>query len=227
MIETRSRPVSKTLLIVISLVVIAVVALIVTGIHLSNPYLRRRVVEMLGEKFHADVELKEFHVYLFPGVRIEGSGLALRHEGRTDVPPLISIQRVLGRGRHSGTALEAVENRTRSSSRDWSYRFLPRKTGGNRIGQRRGTFPCLIGEIVSDDAELRMLPKSADKDPHIFAIHHLVMHSVGLDRPAQFTAQLTNAVPPGEIETKGSFGPWSPDDPGPDAAGGRVHVRQS
>jgi AsmA-like C-terminal region len=37
---------------------------------------------------------------------------------------------------------------------------------------------------------------------------------VGLHRPALFNAQLTNAVPPGEIITKGSFGPWSPDDPG-------------
>jgi hypothetical protein len=74
--------------------------------------------------------------------------------------------------------------------------------------------PVLIGEIVSDDAELRLLPKSADKDPHVFAIHHLVMHSVGLDRPAKFNAQLANAVPPGEIDTHGSFGPWSPDDPG-------------
>ena len=53
---------------------------------------------------------------------------------------------------------------------------------------------------MSDDAELRLLPKSADKDPHVFAIHRLVMHSVGLDRPAKFNAQLTNAVPPGEIE---------------------------
>ena len=50
--------------------------------------------------------------------------------------------------------------------------------------------PVLIGEIVSDDAELRLLPKSADKDPHMFAIHHLVMQSVGLDRPAKFNAQL-------------------------------------
>ena len=91
MTETTTRPVSKTLLIVISLVVIVVVGVIVTGIHLSNPYLHKKVVEMLSEKFHADVELKDFHVYLFPGARIEGSGLALRHEGRTDVPPLISI----------------------------------------------------------------------------------------------------------------------------------------
>ena len=91
MTETKARPVSKTLLIVISLVVVVVVALIVTVIHLSNPYLHKKVVEMLAEKFHADVELKEFHVYLFPGVRIEGSGLSLRYEGRSDVPPLISI----------------------------------------------------------------------------------------------------------------------------------------
>ena len=59
-----------------------------------------------------------------------------------------------------------------------------------------------------------LLPKSADKDPHVFAIHHLVMHSVGLHRAARSSRKLTNAVPPGEIETKGSFGPWSPDDPG-------------
>src|SRR5216683_5178150 len=91
MTESNAKLVSKTLLIAISLVVIAVVGVIVTGIHLSNPYLHKKVVEMLAEKFHADVELKEFHVYLFPGARIEGSGLVLRHEGRTDVPPLISI----------------------------------------------------------------------------------------------------------------------------------------
>src|SRR5258708_6524978 len=91
MTEGKAGPITKTLLIVISLVVIVVTALVVTGIHLSNPYLHKKVVEMLSEKFHADVELKDFHVYLFPGVRIEGSGLALRHEGRTDVPPLISI----------------------------------------------------------------------------------------------------------------------------------------
>src|SRR5207248_9375209 len=57
----------------------------------SNSSLGDQVVEMFEGKFHANVELKDFHVYLFPGARIEGSGLVLRHEGRTDVPPLISI----------------------------------------------------------------------------------------------------------------------------------------
>jgi len=213
MTDSKARPVSKILLVVVSLVVIAVVALIVSGIHLSNPYLRKKAVEMLGEKFHATVELKEFHVYLFPGARIEGSGLALRHEGRTDVPPLISIAEFSAQAGISGLLW-----------RPWKIGQVKLKglviqipPPAQRIKQdwskvRKG--PVLIQEIVSDDAELRLLPKSADKDPHVFAIHHLVMHSVGLDRAASFTAQLTNAVPPGEIDTKGSFGPWSPDDPG-------------
>ena len=143
----------------ISLVVIAVVALIVTGIHLSNPYLRKRVVEMLGQKFHADVELKEFHVFLFPGVRIEGSGLALRHQGRArcsapDFNRRSSLPRPAfwdcrgSRGRW-----------TRSSSRGWSYRSLPRGTEGIRDWPKAKNIPVLIGEIVSDDAELRLLPK--------------------------------------------------------------------
>src|ERR1700704_1941445 len=91
MAEGKTRPISKVLLAAIALIVIVVVALVVSGIHLSNPYLRKKAVEMLAEKFHASVELKDFHVYLFPGARIEGSGLVLRHEGRMDVPPLISI----------------------------------------------------------------------------------------------------------------------------------------
>ena len=213
MTESNARLVSKTLLIAISLVVIAVVGVIVTGIHLSSPYLQKKVVEMLGEKFHADVELKDFHVYLFPGARIEGSGLVLRHEGRTDVPPMISIGEFsaeagilgllwkpwkIGQVKLKGLIIQ-IPPKGERRKQDWS---------------KVRDVPVLIGEIVSDDAELRLLPKSADKDPHVFAIHRLVMHSVGLDRPAKFTAQLTNAVPPGEIETMGSFGPWSPDDPG-------------
>ena len=35
-----------------------------------------------------------------------------------------------------------------------------------------------------------------------------------------FDATLTNAVPPGEIVTEGSFGPWHRDDPGHTPVGG-------
>jgi hypothetical protein len=213
MTEPRTRRVSIALLVVISLIVIAATVVIVAGIHLSNPYLRKKAVDMLSEKFHADVELKDFHVYLFPGARIEGSGLVLRHESRTDVPPLISIAEFSAEAGILGL-LGKPWKIGHVKLKGLTIQIPPKGERGKQDWSKARDMPVLIHEIVSDDAELRLLPKSADKDPHIFAIHHLVMHSVGLDRPASFTAQLTNAVPPGEIDTKGSFGPWSPDDPG-------------
>jgi hypothetical protein len=40
------------------------------------------------------------------------------------------------------------------------------------------------------------------------------MHRVGVDRSMPYQAKLTNAVPPGEIQAAGDFGPWDRDDPG-------------
>ena len=40
------------------------------------------------------------------------------------------------------------------------------------------------------------------------------MRTVGFDRAMPFDATLTNGIPPGEIGTRGIFGPWQTEDPG-------------
>ena len=133
------KPMSRLLLAVIVLIAVAAVTLIVAGIHLSNPSLRKKAVEMLGEKFHAEVELKDFHVYLFPGVRIEGSGLVLRHEGRTDVPPLISIGEFSAQAGIMDLLWKPWKIR-QIKLKSLVYRFrLPRRAE-SRIGRRRATY---------------------------------------------------------------------------------------
>jgi hypothetical protein len=57
-----------------------------------TPHLRRQVEEALADRFDSQVELKSFRVSVFPHVGIHGESLVLRHKGRTDVPPLISIK---------------------------------------------------------------------------------------------------------------------------------------
>ena len=59
-----------------------------------------------------------------------------------------------------------------------------------------------------------ILPFRNDKEPKVWAIHHLLMHDVGSTRPWPFEAALTNGVPPGEIDVSGTFGPWHRDEPG-------------
>jgi hypothetical protein len=48
----------------------------------------------------------------------------------------------------------------------------------------------------------------------VWAIHTLRMRGVSFDRPMPFDARLTNAIPPGEIDVHGSFGPWRAGEPG-------------
>ncbi len=45
-------------------------------------------------------------------------------------------------------------------------------------------------------------------------MHELRVDAVGLTQAMPFHSVLTNAVPPGDIETTGSFGPWATDEPG-------------
>ncbi len=67
---------------------------------------------------------------------------------------------------------------------------------------------------MADGAELRIIPRTAGKEPKLFAIHALEMRQLGVVERMPFDAQLTNPVPKGMIQTKGEFGPWRKDDPG-------------
>jgi AsmA-like C-terminal region len=211
--KPKSRRVGKVVLIAGLACLVLWGVLIAVGLHYSDPILHARAIELLEQKFHSDVDLREFHVYLFPRLRIEGRGLALRHESRTDVPPLISI------GNFSADMnLSALWKKPWKIDQIKLNRLVIQIPPNRSAQPRRWLFnremSILVGQLIADDSKLVLLPKSAGKVPHEFDIHHLVMHQVGLHRAASFQAQLTNATPPGEIDTGGAFGPWVPDNPG-------------
>ncbi len=72
----------------------------------------------------------------------------------------------------------------------------------------------MIDELRSVKARLAIIPAEAGKGPKVWDIHDLRMQSVSLDAAMPFEATLTNAVPPGEIATRGAFGPWRGPEPG-------------
>jgi len=202
----------RKMLIIIGIVVVALgVALDLVAMHIQ-PYLRSLAEDMLSSQFRSDVKIQDFHVIVFPMLRISGKGVELRHHGRTDVPPLISI------GEFSGSAslwsLFArpwhVEN---VQLKGLKIEIPPRQEREGGAFKSKREVQIRIDRLVSDDAELDILPADPDKNPHQFLIHHLDMHAIGPGRGAPFQAQLTNAIPPGEIEVKGNFGPWDSDDP--------------
>jgi hypothetical protein len=85
--------------------------------------------------------------------------------------------------------------------------------GGDRP-QRRSRSPLVIESIVADGTILRVLSRKPGKQPLEFDIRRLHLHSVGIDRPMEFDAELHNAKPPGTIRSHGQFGPWAAGEPG-------------
>ena len=186
----------------------------------ATPHVRDRVVEALNERFASEVGLESLDVSVWPRPGVGGTGLTLRHNARTDVPPLITIDRfdasagVMGLLRtplHLGTVL----------LQGLDIQVPP---GGLNPGGKPGEdahvphperpSPILIDRIESRSARLQIVSKRPGRLPRIFEIHDLVMRDFGVPEGSRFEAGLTNPVPRGRVETSGVFGPWHADEPG-------------
>jgi hypothetical protein len=71
-----------------------------------------------------------------------------------------------------------------------------------------------IEEVLITNSRLTILPKDPRKVPLKFEIHQVRLESAGQTVSMKYDAALTNAKPPGEIQAKGTFGPWDASEPG-------------
>ena len=222
----------RTLLIAGLLLAIAAVVALSVATRLT-PHLRNRVVSALNARFESEVALESLQVGVFPTPEVSGGGLVLRHNGRTDVPPLISVRAFTGSAGLMG--LFATPLSLRQVTLNGLTIHVP--PGGIRTGGatdstpapaadaadvRESRLPSLVIErITADDARVEIASRNPRKEPRRFDIHNLVMHGFRPDAPADFTAVLTNPVPRGDIDTSGAFGPWLAATPARTAVRGR------
>jgi hypothetical protein len=196
--------------------------------HYMSTGLRARAVEVLEERLQSKVQLAGLDVSLGRHVVVRGEGLVVRHHGREDVPPLVSIDTFEAAVPWSGF-FERPPRLAAVSVDGLRITTPPKGNGGGRDResggcQSRGEVaepsggrepsPFLIDKLVSRRASLTLLPSRPDKRPRVFDIAHVTLSGFALDRPAGFEAALTNPVPRGEIATNGAFGPWNPGEPG-------------
>jgi AsmA-like C-terminal region len=178
-----------------------------------GPVFRERVIEAIRQRYQSDVELKSLDLHLYPRVHATGVGLVLRLHGRTDIPPLVTVRKFT-----IDTDLRDVLSGPR--------RVRKLRLEGLRITVERGvarprlssdskssapTF--VIDEVIADGTVLEIVPNKKGKEPLLFELYKLSLHSAGLGRPMSFRAKMNNAKPPGLIDTTGQFGPWRSDDP--------------
>lgn len=204
---------------------VVLIVLVVSAIPFSSDILRRRMIATLSEHLESQVELDGLTLRVLPQFHAEGIGLRIRHRGRTDVPPLIKIDRIsvdasigsLIRKHVLATDLAGLE-----------INIPPGDDSGRddgAAGERPDRVPdvnlkggaardMVVDMLTANDARLVIISNKKDKSSKVWTIHHLSMQSVSFAQAMPFQATLTNAVPPGEIQTTGSFGPWQSGRPG-------------
>src|SRR5271155_2089322 len=82
----------RWLTVIAILIIACVIALVASG-PLIKSQIRSRTEAYLRARFQSEVQFASFDIHLFPLPRIAINGLTLRLKGRTDVVPLIQIQR--------------------------------------------------------------------------------------------------------------------------------------
>ena len=186
-------------------------------------FVRLWVIRSLSQQFEGRVELTAVHVSGFPRLRVTGEDLSIHFDDRTDLPPLIHIDKltfslgwlgILRLPRHISSV--KLENATITIPPRGEKRRSKLRSSGRA---NKAIFSVILDEVICKDTAIITLPRKADtgkpqKAPLEWDIHDLNLTAASVDKPFYFQGTLTNAKPKGEIDTSGDFGPWDLDDPG-------------
>lgn len=178
--------------------------------------LRPATIALLEDRFDSQVELGALKVRFTPTLSIRGEALTLRHQGRMDIPPLISVR--------AFTISSSVREL-------WSRHIERVHLEGLEIiipPRRRADMPQLapsahttsdgppdvyIHELVTEGSLLTIMSKREGKQPRVFQLRKIRFEDFQFGKANVFQAALSNPTPAGEIEVNGAFGPWQASEP--------------
>jgi uncharacterized protein involved in outer membrane biogenesis len=186
--------------------------------------LRARITNALAARLNADVTIEDLEVRFLPRMRLSGSGVALRIRNRPELPPFVSIEHFwidLG-------LLSASRRHVETMHVDGLLIQVPPKDARDTIGA--GAQPLddvepsmmstalnpskvIVDHLVTHDAQLTFISRKPNHRPLVFLIRDLELDDLGFDRVVPFHARLTNPLPTGLVDAKGTFGPWMVNDP--------------
>jgi len=221
--------------------VTVLVALTVAGYVLAkrvDPYVRAQVISYLHTRFDSEVELAALRVRVprFSPVEaffrrghgviasVEADGVLLRHRGRRDLPPMFSMKTIRFAA-DLGTLFDDMQVVQLVTIDGMEINIPPKgerpeldagadADSGQSAPVGGSTSDLRVEQVLVTNAALTILPKDRNKIPLHFDIHRLTLASVGKNVAMRYDAALTNAKPPGEIQSTGTFGPWVAGEPG-------------
>ncbi len=192
-----------------------------------DQYIREQAIQYLEERFDSEVELAKLRIHVprwavlrlmrrGPAelVTVDGEGLLIRHRGRRDVPPLIELRNFA-----AAVNLRTLFDNPKTIpvvTLDGMQINIPPKGERpvvERADEAKRKSGVMIERVIIHNATLSILPKDISKEPLRFDLHNIQLDSTGRDAAMNYDGVLRNPKPPGEIHSKGTFGPWTSGEP--------------
>jgi hypothetical protein len=192
--------------------VLGLVLVIVISTELARhwPYSEAQVIPGLEETFKTNVTVGHYRRFYFPhpGCELEMVRLERPTEtGREN--PLAIVQKIRITGSYSAllfrpyhlSEVELNGLRVRipapGEPKNWKE-STDKKDTNSKVS---------VGKVIADGAVLEV-EKDNNEEPLKFEIHKLELDSITAHEPMKYEVSMSIPEPPGELESKGNFGPW-------------------
>lgn len=232
-------------------VFLAVAAILLTIVaRRFEPYVRARIVEGLEQRFHARVELADFHIHVQHGQEAQwglwarGRGLRIwpphRAGGDPALDTALQSKPLIDLGefsfhvplryemtQHLRIAEVRLKNLViqvppRSERNKLSAPHSATGVASQAESARPGALAFItVDRVICDGGDITLETDKPNRVPLDFPITQLRLRNLAIGRPMEFEAELTNPRPRGTVHTSGTFGPWDVDDPGESPVNGK------
>jgi hypothetical protein len=204
-------------------VAVLVAATLEVLISRAKPILKARLLEALSARYHSRVELGDFDVSLLKGFEVSGQTLAIYPYNVASSTPTFSARHFSFR-----TGYESLLRSPMHIGHvqvEGLHINLPPKSqrkgvSGSANHGSQTNVAISVDEMECANTVLTLGTDKPGKVPLRFFIQTLTLRSIAAGQPIAFGAILTNPKPLGQIETRGSWGPWNTDHPGTTAVSG-------
>jgi hypothetical protein len=186
----------------------------VAVLHHYWPFTQAQVVTALQQTFDGTVTLDHFHATFFPFPGCVAENVVLQRASRgSQLPPLATVQRIRIKARYTDLLFRP------------GYVALIRLEGLHIQAPVRGSIDVdanqrrqqsssrtRIGEVIADGTLLDVA-RGDGQPPLRFDIHSATLSSLTPDAHLSYRVAFHNPLPPGEVHSSGTFGPWNFSDP--------------
>jgi hypothetical protein len=174
------------------------------------PFTREAMTKRLERASSAQVDIRGFHSTYFPFPGCIAEDVVFREKGsapgQKPSAPIITIRKLTIESTFSG--LLSKPGRIRKIIADGLRIHVPHE-GANLHGEANSSGDqTIIEELRADNALLELATGHTGENKLVFQIHHALFHEIGGRNAVPFQVSLHLPIPPGEVESSGSIGPW-------------------